>query len=966
MTSSSKAVRRSSRNSLQVMGYTGGFGLLLIILFSCMLCITSQPLDYSCANSSSGVAYTTNSSKYVANLDILLLSLTSNANSTTGFYSNSVGIGSDKIYGSFLCRGDITPEECQNCVENGTRDIKPSCPNKTTAIVWYNTCMVRYSNQPIFSILQQQPVIFLYDVNNVTQLDQYNTTVEDFMLKLLPQAAYGVSTAQYYATGKMNYSTGNDTVYGLVQCTPYITPDECYSCLRMTIMNDISSKFYPRMGGRILKPSCNLRFEFNNAFYDRQVSSTPATTTHPSTPATTPSTNTTLPAGLSANLTILVFVVVVGTIITLLIIASLYPRFARRQKPKVYDEDSRKEITCADFFQYNLDTIKAATDNFSDENKLGQGGFGAVYKGFGAGILVDGQVVAVKRFSKYSGQGETEFKNEVILMAKLQYRNLVRLLGFCLKGEEKLLIHEFVPNTSLDHFIFEPIKCSELDWEGHFKIIEGFARGILYLHEDSRVKIIHQDLKASNILLDKEMNPKTADFGMAKLFVVDQTQANTSRIVGTYSYMAPEYITQGQFSAKTDVFSFGVLLLEIISGQKNCNFNHSGSMEDGLLSYAWRKWTEGAATALIDTTMQENCPTSEVIGCIHIGLLCVQENVSNKPTMATVFSMLNSYSATLPLPSSAAFVMINNEFEFGEPTTESDSEETRSGQSTNSRIVTLVLSLNLPLPMGLFNQYNRLVFIFRSLARQDPNHAFIPCLEDAICKEQERIYTVDLAAIEDFGSMADLEPYLTLSGASVAEITSIAMVVLSSTPVVVAASAEISVTTVVGVQPIKTENGTNHLKDEETVAAKTVADDRITAVEVSLQASLVAESDGVFKLDLADPVAMAKIHCKKPISGANWNDTSAAPPFLKQDFSVFLDFSLTPPWPPPINREITCLIFHQMCAQGTTKIWISRLPPEPPPPSNKIGDRGDSDFPLAERMEFTNPTPKRYDSYYSK
>ncbi|GLT77023.1 hypothetical protein SLA2020_486480 [Shorea laevis] len=219
----------------------------------------------------------------------------------------------------------------------------------------------------------------------------------------------------------------------------------------------------------------------------------------------------------------------------------------------------------AESLHYNFATIQAATNNFNEQNKLGEGGFGAVYKG----RLSNGQDVAVKRLSGSSTQGDTEFKNEVLLMAKLQHRNLVRLLGFCVEGNERLLIYEFVPNLSLDQFIFDPIKREQLDWERRYKIILDIARGLNYLHEESRIRIFHRDLKASNILLDEDMNAKIADFGTTRLLARDETQGNTSKAVGTFGYMAPEYVTHRHFSAKSDVFNFGVLMLEIVNDQRN-------------------------------------------------------------------------------------------------------------------------------------------------------------------------------------------------------------------------------------------------------------------------------------------------------------------------------------------------------------------------------------------------------------
>ncbi|MBA0695735.1 hypothetical protein Goari_002342, partial [Gossypium aridum] len=290
---------------------------------------------------------------------------------------------------------------------------------------------------------------------------------------------------------------------------------------------------------------------------------------------------------------------------------------------------------------FSFESIVAATNCFSVGNKLGEGGFGPVYKG----KLVDGREIAVKRLSSHSGQGLVEFKNEAILIAKLQHTNLVRLLGFCIQVEEKMLIYEYMPNKSLDFFIFESEKKYMLNWKERLNIIEGIAQGLIYLHKYSRLKVIHRDLKASNILLDHEMIPKISDFGMARIFGLNESEANTKRVVGTFTekhpliiltssgYMAPEYAIHGIVSTKTDVFSFGVLLLEI----------------------AWQLWNEGQGTVLIDPILDESCNQNEALRCIHVGLLCVQNHAIDRPTMADVVSMLSNETVQLPAPKQPAF-----------------------------------------------------------------------------------------------------------------------------------------------------------------------------------------------------------------------------------------------------------------------------------------------------------------------
>ncbi|KAI8009067.1 G-type lectin S-receptor-like serine/threonine-protein kinase [Camellia lanceoleosa] len=310
------------------------------------------------------------------------------------------------------------------------------------------------------------------------------------------------------------------------------------------------------------------------------------------------------------------------------------------------DENNRKYIELPLF---DFATISKATDDFSISNKIGEGGFGPVYKG----TLEEGQQIAVKRLSKSSRQGLDEFKNEVLCIAKLQHRNLVKLQGCCIEEEERMLIYEYLPNKSLDSFIFGEKQSMLLDWPKRFNIINGIARGLLYLHQDSRLRIIHRDLKAGNILLDNEMNPKISDFGMARSFGGNETQANTTRVVGTYGYMSPEYAIDGLFSIKSDVFSFGVLVLEIISGKKNRGFHHPDHNLN-LLGHAWNLHKEGKSLELIDTSIADACNHPEVIRSIHIGLLCVQQSPEDRPSMSSVVLMFCT-DMVLPQPKQPGF-----------------------------------------------------------------------------------------------------------------------------------------------------------------------------------------------------------------------------------------------------------------------------------------------------------------------
>ncbi|XP_044461360.1 putative receptor-like protein kinase At4g00960 [Mangifera indica] len=589
----------------------------------------------------------TANSTYGKNRNLIVSTLAANASTNGGFYNATIGQDANQVYASALCRGDSSPEACLSCVNSTSHDLITKCPNQNEAIEWEG-CVVRYSNQPFFGVLQLDPMVAGYNTGDLNMnLTQFDQIWESLMDRVATKASMGSSKLKF-ATGEANL-TLFQKIYSFMQCSPDLSRSNCDYCLRQSV-SQYQTCCHGKQGGYVNRPNCVFRWDLY-PFYDSIEAQSPS----PSPPSPPQITIAPDKGGIAP---VVVAIIVVSIIITMAVLdAFSYVLLRRTRKAKEKKrrkqelEDAADEIEPEESLQFDFSTIKAATDNFSIDNKLGQGGFGSVYKG----RLPNGQEIAVKRLSRDSGQGDLEFKNEVLLMAKLHHRNLVRLLGFCLEDKERLLIYEFVPNSSLDNFIFDPTKRLSLDWEIRYKIIGGIARRILYLHEDSRLRIIHRDIKVSNILLDKDMTPKISDFGMAKLFEFDQTRGDTSKIVGTFGYMPPEYVHYGHFSVKSDVFSFGVLVLEIITGQKINSFCDEKEGED-LLTYAWRNWKEGTALNMIDPTLRGHFG-GEIIRCIHIGLQCVQENEADRPTMTAVVLMLTSSSVSISVPSKPAFYM---------------------------------------------------------------------------------------------------------------------------------------------------------------------------------------------------------------------------------------------------------------------------------------------------------------------
>ncbi|KAF6173361.1 hypothetical protein GIB67_027056, partial [Kingdonia uniflora] len=289
---------------------------------------------------------------------------------------------------------------------------------------------------------------------------------------------------------------------------------------------------------------------------------------------------------------------------------------------------------------FTLRQIKAATHNFDPENKIGEGGFGPVYKG----LLVDGTIIAVKQLSSKSKQGNREFVNEIGMISALHHPNLVKLYGCCIEGNQLLLVYEYLENNSLARALFGPEKFRiKLDWGTRHKICVGIARGLAYLHEESRLKIIHRDIKATNVLLDKDLYPKISDFGLAKLDEEDNTHIST-RIAGTFGYMAPEYATRGYLTDKADVYSFGIVALEIVSGRSNSNYRPKEEFSY-LLDCAMVLQQNGDLMELVDPRLGSDYKKEEVLGMLNIALACTNASSTLRPTMSSVVSMLEGRTA---------------------------------------------------------------------------------------------------------------------------------------------------------------------------------------------------------------------------------------------------------------------------------------------------------------------------------
>ncbi|GMY36994.1 probable LRR receptor-like serine/threonine-protein kinase At1g07650 isoform X7 [Fagus crenata] len=531
------------------MAFSNPFSLLIVFLsMLSFLSLNSHAADpvqlyQVCANNTFNP-----NSIYQSNLNSLLSSISSNATQNLEFYNTTSGQNtSEPVYGLYDCRGDVTIQVCRTCVVAAVKEIKNKCSRQKIAVIWYDECLLRYSNRSFFSTVDEKPRLGLLNTQNFTddKFELFNKLLNTTMIDLARAISSNVP---------IDFSPPVDF---------------------KIVVGAVVSAFF---GGKAVLQGGH---QGKKAFFGGKA---------------------VVEGGYQGN-----------------------------------KSDALTELRGLDlqtgFFTYRQ--IKAATNSFNAANKLGEGGFGSVYKG----ILLDGTIIAVKQLSSKSKQGSREFVNEIGMISGLQHPNLVRLYGCCIEAKQLFLVYEHMENNSLANALFGPLEGRvNLDWPARQKICLGIARGLAFLHEESALKIVHRDIKSTNVLLDRDLNPKISDFGLAKLDEEENTHIST-RIAGTIGYMAPEYALWGYLTYKADVYSFGVVALEIVAGRSNMK-NRPNENFVCLLDWAIALQEKGNLMELVDPELEPGFHKEEALRMIKVALLCTNTSPVLRPPMTAVVGML--------------------------------------------------------------------------------------------------------------------------------------------------------------------------------------------------------------------------------------------------------------------------------------------------------------------------------------
>ncbi|XP_057811019.1 cysteine-rich receptor-like protein kinase 2 isoform X2 [Salvia miltiorrhiza] len=565
---------------------------------------------------------TINMANFISTMDKITVQM-----QASGHGAAATGSGRHASYGLAQCYGDLSPADCTLCYIEA-RNIMPRCYPSNGARVYLEGCFLRAQNYSFYheySGPDDGPVC-----GNRTRDDP---GFEESLGKALSRAVLAASGNVRYARAEVAVvGAVNKSIHVLADCWRTIGASACRACLENASASALGC--LPASRGRALNTGCFV--EYSDSDFMNPVSRSGSS---------------------SVSVIINVIVAVSGAaLLTIGAIIGVYLWKKRNIEKNRKDHDAENLLKNLNhnslYFKYS--TLDRATNSFDEANKLGQGGFGTVYKG----VLADGREIGVKRLLLNYKHRATDFYNEINMISSLEHKNLVRLLGCSCSGPESLLVYEFCPNKSLDGFIFDLDKGKELNWEKRLKIIVGTAEGLVYLHENTTTRIIHRDIKASNVLLDSRMRAKIADFGLARSFQEDQSHISTA-IAGTLGYMAPEYLAYGQLTEKADVYGFGVLVLEIVTGRRN-NEGESSDYTESLLNRAWKHFKQGTAEQLVDPNLMvgegnEINEINEMLRVVQVGLVCAQEIPSSRPSMSKALLMLEAKEQP-PSPSNPPFM----------------------------------------------------------------------------------------------------------------------------------------------------------------------------------------------------------------------------------------------------------------------------------------------------------------------